>query len=128
MMHQSNQIFEILRRKAEEERVAAAEKAALEKELMRKESDARIALATAAAVAAITAAAGANAGAPAPKKVVGEEDDIIGEVPPEVTNLSLRFAGLPQDKIVWIFHNKFKAINLHCLRHMRGLCYEAFQD
>lgn len=101
---------QIFRRKAEEGRVAATEKAALEKELMRKESDARI--------AAATAAAGANAGAPTPRKLIGEKDDIIGEVPPEVTNLSLCFAGLPQDEIVRIFHNKFKAINLYCLRHM----------
>ena len=92
---QSNQIFEILQWKAEEERVAATEKAALEKELMRKESDARIAAATAATVAAVITAAGANVGAPAPKKVVREEDDIIGEVPPEVKNIFLRFVGLP---------------------------------
>lgn len=50
-----------------------------------------------------------------------EEEDIIGEVPPEVTNISLSFAGLPQEEIVRIFHNKFKAINLYRLRHMRGL-------
>lgn len=35
-----------------------------------------------------------NAGAPSPRKVVGENDNIIGEVLPEVANISLRFADL----------------------------------
>lgn len=56
-------------------------KAALEKELMRKESDACITASAAASAAAAIAATVTNAGAPAPKKVVGEEDYIIGEVP-----------------------------------------------
>lgn len=115
---QSNQIFEILRRKAEEEKVAAAKKAALKREMMRKESVARIAAA---------AAAVAHPRAPAKRKVVGEEDDTIGEVCPEVTNISLRFAA-PPEEIVRIFHNRFKPINLYRLRHMRGLRYGAFQD
>lgn len=55
-------------------------------------------------------------------------DAIKGEVPPEVTNICLSFAGLPQEEIVRIFHNRFKAINLYRLQHMRGLRYEAFQD
>lgn len=93
---------------------------------MRKKSDARIAAATATAVAAVTAAAGANIGAPALRKVISEEDDIISEVLLEVKNISLYFTGLLQDKIVWIFYNKFKAINLYHLQHMRGLRYEAF--
>ena len=92
---QSKQIFEIFWRKAGEERVAATEKATFEKELMRKESDACIATTTAVAVADTSAAAGANAGAPAPRKIVRYKDDIIGEVPLEVKNISLRFAELP---------------------------------
>lgn len=56
-------------------------KAALEKELMRKEPDACITASAAASAAAAIAATVTNAGAPAPKKVVGEEDYIIGEVP-----------------------------------------------
>lgn len=44
---------------------------------------------------------------------MSEEDDILGEVPPEVKNIILRFAGLPQEEIVRIFQNKFKPINLY---------------
>lgn len=47
-----------------------------------------------------------------------EEDDIIGEVPLEVKNITLRFAGLPQEEIVRIFQTKFKPINLYRFRHM----------
>ncbi|MCJ1346604.1 hypothetical protein MMC31_004822, partial [Peltigera leucophlebia] len=56
-----------------------------------KESEARVA----AAAAAAAAPAGA---APAPRKTIMEGDD-IGEVPPEVMNFTLRFAGLPQEEI-----------------------------
>lgn len=94
----------------------------LELELMRRESDARI---TASAAAATAAAAGATQ---ASKRLGMEDDDIIGEVPPEVENISLSFAGLPQEEIVRIFHNRLKASNLYRLRHIRGLRYEAFQD
>lgn len=56
MTHEQNeQIFKIMRRKAMEERTAAAKKAELELELMRKESDARIAASTTAATAAAAA-------------------------------------------------------------------------
>lgn len=55
---------------------------------------------------------------------MGDEDNIIGEIPPEVANIYFRFISLPQDEIVKIFHNKFKAI----LRHMQGLHFNAFQD
>lgn len=64
----------------------------------------------------------------APKRDELEEDDIIVEVAPKVTNISPCFVGLPQEEIVKIFHNRFKAINLYRLRHMRGLRYKAFQD
>lgn len=60
--------------------------------------------------------------------MVGEDNDILGEIPLEVLDLSLQFVGLPQEEIVRIFHNKFKPINLYRLCHMRGLSYEAFQD
>lgn len=46
------------------------------------------------------------------------EGDIIDEVPLEVKNIPLRVAGLPQEEIVRIFHNKFKLTNLYRLRHM----------
>ena len=117
------------------ERAAAAgkaklevEKAKLELELMRKESDARIAASATAATAAAAAASAAPGGALGLRKVVDDEDDIIGEVPPEVTNICLRFVGLPQEEIVRIFHYKFKAINLYRLRHMQGLRFDALQD
>lgn len=116
---QNDQIFKIMRRKAEDERAAAARKFELELELMRRESDAHIAASAAATAAGATQAL---------KRVGMEEDDIIGEVPLEVTNISLSFAGLPQEEIIRIFHNMFKTINPHRLRHMRGLRYEAFQN
>lgn len=43
-------------------------------------------------------------------------------------NITLRFVGLPQEKIIMIFHNKFKPINLYRLRYMRGLRFNAMQD
>lgn len=57
------------------------------------------------------------------KQITVEDDIIIIEVPSEVENFTLRFAGSPQDKIVRIFHNKLRAINLYRLRHM-----ETFKD
>lgn len=98
-----------MQRKAEEKRTATARKAELKLKLMRKESNAGIAASAAATAAAATAAA---APTHTPRRTGMEDDDIIGEVPPEVTNISLCFAGLPQEEIVRIFHNKFKAMNL----------------
>lgn len=43
------------------------------------------------------------------RKTLSEVDDIIGEVPSEASSISLHFAGLPQEEIIRIFHNKFKA-------------------
>lgn len=57
---------------------------------MVKESDARLA----AAATIVAAPAGA---APPPRGIMTEDDDIIGEVPPEVMNITLPFACLPQD-------------------------------
>lgn len=81
-----------MRRKAEEERTAAARKAELKLELTRKESDAHIAASAAAAAAAATAA---TAPIHTPRRTGIEDDDIIGEVHPEVINISLCFAGPP---------------------------------
>lgn len=61
---------------------------------MRKESNACITASAAAAAAAAIAATVTNVRAPVPRKAVGEEDYIIGEVPLEVTKISLYFAGL----------------------------------
>lgn len=41
---------------------------------------------------------------------VMENYEILGEIPLEVSDLSLRFIGLPQQEIVLIFHNEFKSI------------------
>ena len=90
---QNEQIFEIMRRKAEDERTAATRKFELELELMRRDLDARIAASAAAASAAATSAA-TTVATQAPKRT-GMEDDILGEVPPEIKNVSLCFAGLP---------------------------------
>ena len=111
---QNHQIFEIYHRKAEEERAAAAREHTFKIECMQRESEARIAATFAAA-----AAAPIPAPAPAAPQTIGGDDDILGEIPEEVQNLTLRFAGLPQEEIVKIFHNCFKPINLYRLRHMR---------
>lgn len=105
---QSQQIFQIYVRKAEEERAAAAKKAELELECMKKESDARIAATT--------------------TNPLGKDSIVIGKIPTEVQTLSIRFAGLPQDEIAKIFHNKFQPINLYRLRNMQGLRYETYHD
>ncbi len=86
---------------------------------MVKESEARVA-------AAVTAAS-TIVGAKAWRWTV-EQDNITDEVPSEVTSITLRFIGIPQEKIVRIVQNEFKPINLCCLRHMRGLRFDALQD
>ena len=75
---QTDLIFELTRRKLEAEMAAAEVEARLRRELMVKESEARVAASVAAASAATTAAA------PARRPMGDEEDDIIGEVPTEV--------------------------------------------
>ncbi len=70
--------------------MAAAEmEARLRRELMVKESEARVAASVAAASAATTAAA------PARRPMTDEENDIIGEVSTEVMSITLWFAGPP---------------------------------
>ncbi len=124
---QKEQIFELTRRKLEAEfataeknarqkRMAVEEESKLRQEPMVKESEASV---TAAAAATI---------APSPRKIVMEDDNIIGEVPQEVMNITLCFASLRQEEIVRIFHNNFKPINFYRLRHKRGLRFDTFQD
>ena len=96
-------------------------KSHLELECLRKESEARIAAATSLANAQVPQA-------PAPRAPIREDDEIQGEIPLEVSDISLQFVGLPQEEIVKIFQNKFKPINLYRLRHMRGLSFEAYKD
>ncbi len=75
---QTDLIFGLTRRKLEAEMAAAEVEARLRRELMVKESEARVAASVAAASAATTAAA------PARRPMANEEDDITGEVPTEV--------------------------------------------
>ena len=119
---QTDLIFELTRRKLEAEMAAAEVEARLRRELMVKESEARVAASVAAASAATTAAA------PARRPMADEEDDITGEVPTEVMSITLRFAGLPQEEIVRIFQNKFKPINLYRLPQIRGLQFYLLHD
>ena len=111
---QNNLLFELTRRKFEAELAAAEVEARLRRELIVKESEACVAVAVAAASAV---AAGAKAW-----MSTAEEDDITSEVLPKVTSITLRFVGLPKEEIVKIFQNKFKPINLYCLR------FDALQD
>ena len=116
---QNELLFELTCRKLEAELAAAEVEARLKWELMVKEFEARVA----AEVAAASTTAGTQA-----RMSTAEEDDITGEVPPEVTIITLRFAGVLQEEIVRVFQNKFKPINLFRLRHMYGLRFDALQD
>lgn len=46
--------------------------------------------------------------------------DYTGEIPNEVKVLASHFVGLPQGEIAKIFSNRFRPMNLHKLRLMRG--------
>ncbi len=132
MTQEQNELhFELTRRKLKAELAAAEVEARLSKKLMIKEFESRVAAAVAAAsasaAAALAAAASTTAGANAPM-LKAEENDITGEVPPEVTSITLRFAGLLQKEIVRIFQNQFKPINFYRLRHIRRLPFDALHD
>ncbi len=116
---QNKLLFELIRRKLKAELAAAQVEARFKRKLMVKESKARVA----AAVAAASTTAGAQV-----RMSTAEEDDITSEVPSEVTSITLRFAGLPQEEIIRIFLNKFKPINLYRLCQIRGLRFDALQD
>lgn len=70
---QNEQILELMRRKLEREMAAVDAEAELKRELMKKESDARIA----ASAASASAASAATAAAPQ-RRTMSEEDDILG--------------------------------------------------
>lgn len=61
---------------------------------------------------AAAATAPARAAQP-PSRITTEADDIMGQVPPEGMNITLRFAGLPREEIVRLVRNTFKSINLY---------------
>ncbi len=86
--------------------MAEEEESKLWRELIVKELEANMASAAAATIA------------PPPRKIIIEDEDIIGEVPQEVMNITLRFVGLSQEEIVGIFYNMFKPIKLYQLRHI----------
>ena len=115
---QSQQSFQIYLPNVQDKRAAAAKIAELELECLRKESDARIASAAAASVAATAA----------PRKPLGKDNDVIGEILLEVQTLTIRFAGLPQEEIVKIFYNKSRPTKLYHLRRIRGLPYETYRN
>lgn len=117
---QNQQLFKIYLRNAEQERTAAAVKARVEVECLQRESDARIAAANAAPLRRSAPAA--------PRVQPDRKDDIIDEIPLEVKNTTLKFAGLPQEEIANIYHNKFRPINLYRLRHVQSLNYERSQN
>ncbi len=119
---QTNLIFELTYRKLEAEMAAAEIEARLRRELMVKESEARVAASVTAASAATTAAA------PTHRPMADEEDDITGEASTEVMSITLQFASLTHKEIVKIFQNKFKPINLYRLRHIRGLRFDSSHD
>lgn len=79
---------------------------------MVKRSEARVTAAVAAAAAPATVSQ---------RELLAEEDNITGEVPPEITSIIFRFAGLIKQEIIHIFLNSFWPINLYWLRHMRRL-------
>ena len=132
MTHEQNEpFFELTRRKLKAELAATEMEARLKQELMVEKSEARVAAAVAAASASAAAASATAASTTAGAQVrmsTAEEDDINGEISPEVTSITSRFEGLSKEKIVRIFQNKFKPINLYRLRHMRGFRFDVLQD
>ncbi len=96
-------IFELTRCNLEAEMAAAEVEARLRRELMVKESEARVAASVAAASAATTMAA------PAQRPMADEEDDITGEVPTEV--ISNLFA----EALHWIIASFLRWLLCHYL-------------
>ncbi len=87
-LEQIDLIFELTRRKLEAEMAAAEVEARLKRELMVKESEARVAASMAAASAATTAAA------PARRPMADEEHNITGEVLNEVISITCKVVNL----------------------------------
>ncbi len=103
------------------ERDAIQARSQLELECLWRESEVRV------IISATSAANTAQAQRPRAQRS-RDDEDLQGEVPPEVADLSPQFVGLPKEEIVKIFQNKFKPINLYRLRYMRGLTFEAYKD
>jgi hypothetical protein len=111
--NQNSQLFEIYRNdvidRAKHVKKLTERKTQLEMNLMKRESEARIA-ATAAATAAVVIAFISIL--TLKSRIMNDEDDVTDEILLEMTALNLRYASLSQNEIVRIFHNKFKSINL----------------
>jgi hypothetical protein len=111
--NQNSQLFEIYRNdaidRAKHVKKLTERKTQLEMNLMKRESEARIA-ATAAAAAAVVIAF--TSILTLKSRIMNDEDDVTDEISLEMTALNLRYASLSQNEIVRIFHNKFKPINL----------------
>lgn len=56
-----------------------------------------------------------------------KENNIQSKIPLKVLELSFQFIGLSKEKIVKIFHNKFRLINLYQLCYMQRLSFEAIK-
>lgn len=101
--------------KARKKTAIIKKKARLKWELIKNKSKTYIVAGNATAIATTIAIVKAL---PAPRGITTEDNDIIGEVPPEGINISLCFTGLFQEEIVKIFHNKFKVINFYRLNYI----------
>lgn len=112
--HFSNdQVAELFRVSVEEpqqKKVAAAAHSVLEVDILRRKGEARIAAATATPSRATKASTAAT---------VTEDDDIIGETPPEVKAQTLGFAWLPRDEIMKILAKKSRPNHLHKLCYLQ---------
>lgn len=62
--------------------------------------------------------------AAAQKKSWVKKDNITNEIFPKVINITFCFISMPQKKIIQIFHNKLKLINLYQLHPMRGFHFD----
>jgi hypothetical protein len=126
IMNQNQQLFEIHRRKTELEKLKIVNRVQLTKNktqlkmnLMKQKSKARIKT-----TSTLTTAENPVAF----KNNLIEKNDILDEIFFEIKALNARYVDLSQEKIVKIFLNKFRSINLYRLRHMRDLQYDVFND
>lgn len=86
---------------------------------MVKNSDTQLAIAIAAATTLTVVAQ---------RSSFAKEDNITKDIPPKVMSITFRFGGLSHEEIIYIFYSKFKPINLHQPRHMRGFHFDVIQD
>ncbi len=119
--NQNQWIFDIYQQKAEDEKVAAVQKAAWELKFIQKKSNVHIASATATAAKIFIAPV-------ATLWKLKIKKNPLGEIPPEVQTLTICFPDLFQEEIIKIFYNKFKPINLYRLWHMQRHRYKSYYN